>query len=101
MAPRLNDTKAIVAIPLYDDKYCRGRAGERDTLRADPDGGKAFTTRRAQPGVMQYSYDKEINDVVGRARPHPTAGVESMKAAVGFLGKKVAESSCKMGKFRR
>ena len=98
---RLNDTAAIVAIPLYDDKYGKGCAGERDTLPADPDGGKAYTSRRAQPGVMQYAYDDEKGDLVGRARPHPNAGIESGKAALGFLGKKVAPSSSKMPRGHR
>ena len=98
---RLNDTAAIVAIPLYDDVGCRGRAGERDTLRANPNAGEAFTARRAQPGLLQYAYGDDQNDIVGRARLNPNAGVESGKAALGYLGKKVAPSSSKMPRGHR
>ena len=87
---RLNDTKAIVDLPLRDEngreeerawargskptRALRSASGDRDTFPANPDAGRAVTARRDLPGVAQYSYNWEEGDIVprpGRIQPNP------------------------------
>ena len=118
--PRLNDTKAIVDTPLKDGwtglcegscyptrgvnptKPLRSPAGERGNRKTDPDAGEAVVARRAVAGEFRNTYDYETNDMVGRARPHPDAGNESLRGAAMYLGKRIAPSSSVMaGKHRK
>ena len=72
---RLNDTEAISSRPL--------KGGNQ----ACPDAGEAQTARR---GELARTYSDEGMDRTGRTGS-PNAGVESGKAALGYLGKKVGE----------
>lgn len=109
---RLNDTRAIVDLPLRDgygeekDKHwTRGSnpikrlpsaEGDRGLFPADPDAGRAVTARRDIPGRMQYSYDWDEGDIVGKSRPHPDAGCEKASEISGAF-----KSSAKVKGYRR
>lgn len=73
---RLNDTKGLVDLALRSPSAC-------------PDGGTAMTARRSLPGALQFSYGDECGDVVATRRAGASAGVESLKGAMGALGKRV------------
>lgn len=107
---RLNDTRAIVDIPLKQQGYCgdvcpsgqkahshslergvnptkplRTKSGERDTYPANPDAGGAVTARRGLAGSKQYSYDWESGDTVDVTRVSPDAGLEGLSNATRYL----------------
>ncbi len=108
---RLNDTRAIVDLPLRDgygkeeekswergshpSKALRSAAGDRDTFPANPAAGRAVPARRAIPGREQYSYDWESGDIVGRMRPEPNPGCSRISEA-----KRSLDSSVKLPKER-
>jgi hypothetical protein len=76
---RLNDTRAVVAIPYREG--CLGplerSEGGRVSSRANPNAGEACTFRREQPEAYDCS------------RPETSAGSESLRGAVMFLGKRI------------
>ena len=100
MAKRLNDTAAIVAIPLWDDGAKIGKAGERGTFPANPNGGIAVTARMNLKWRDAYQGDDE-NDQTGRVkRPSGIVGTEGLKSATMYMGKRIANSSVCLPKGR-
>ena len=100
MAKRLNDTAAIVAIPLWDDARKIGKAGERDAFPADPNGGRAVTARRNMLFPINWN-DLDQHDAQGNvSRPKAAVGREGLKSATMYMGKRIAESSVCLPKGR-